>query len=48
MCEIYSTLTRMTPERLQWRRSRVFAVNFETEFTHCSHAKLTMETADFE
>ena len=28
-CEICSNLTIKTPERLQWRRSGVFIVNFE-------------------
>ena len=28
-CEICSKLTIKTPERLQWRRSGVFMVNFE-------------------
>ena len=33
MCEIYSVLTIKTPHRRQWRRFRVFVVNFE----HISH-----------
>ena len=28
-CEIYSGLKIKTPERRQWRRSRVYIVNFE-------------------
>ena len=35
-CEICSKLTIKTPERRQWRRSRVFIVNFE----HISHLAL--------
>ena len=37
-CEICSKLTKKTPERRQWRHSRVFIVNFE----YISHLALVL------
>ena len=36
LCEIRSKLTIQIPERRQWRRSGIFIVNFEHNFTLCS------------
>ena len=42
--EICSKITINTPERSQWRRSRVFIVNFE----HISHFFFSVSIVDFE
>ena len=40
-CEIRSKLTIKTPERRQWRRSGIFAVNFE-RISHLTPAFLLL------